>query len=136
MPHIQDLMTISLSIDLNGIIKDGENELQHHEGHEETFSCGLEDAESTADLIREIADAIEEGRLYGWMMQDQADSMVKAGDLREETQSELFDRVSGAYTEQSLSMEKIGTSIVAIDASDEAASQRDNANQALGDIAE
>lgn len=51
-------------------------------GYSYALPCGKDGAASTAAYLRELADAIEHGRAFGFMMQEAFNCPAGAGELR------------------------------------------------------
>ena len=97
MPDINNLMTLTVIIEVNGMEKGGDTERPHHESYQETFGVGDEDACDTVIMIRDIADAVEQGRIYGWMTQEAVNAQVSSGDLRALTGAETLDAIRAEH---------------------------------------
>ncbi|NTG20031.1 hypothetical protein G6L00_06185 [Agrobacterium rhizogenes] len=94
MSDVNDFLTLTISVDFRGVEKSGEDEKPVHDFYEETFSITDEDAELTSTKLEEIAEAVMEGRLYGWLQQEKIDGEIQSGDLRPETAEEMLARVT------------------------------------------
>jgi hypothetical protein len=92
------LMTLSITVEFAGFERDGDTEARICESINECFAVSDSAVELT-EMLREIADAVEQGKLYGWMRQNMADSAVNAGDIRPETRAEELERWRAEHEE-------------------------------------
>jgi hypothetical protein len=86
-PHPDDFMIVAVSLGFQAKLNpDVEDPLPLDAiGNEETFA-----AADAADYLEKVATAIRERRLYGFMLQEQAESAVGAGDWIEKTIEEVI----------------------------------------------
>lgn len=98
MTTINDLLTVTITIQYNGINTDNGQDMPEGEYYEETFGVGEDDLlDDPIVALTEIASAIEEGNLYGWMQQAMINNRIAAGDLRAETTTEMFARCAASH---------------------------------------
>lgn len=91
MAKAQDLMSLQISLEFNAIKEDGS---AHNEEYIECFSLEQADVDEVVMLLRDLADAIENGRAYGWLSDQIMDATVGSGDFRPETTDEHLARTS------------------------------------------
>lgn len=93
MADVNDLLVLTISISLQAIQKEPTGEVERTEYLQMSLGVGEEDAEDTVCLLSDIAVAVEDGRLYGWMEQHNLQSMLDGGDLRKMTSEEIFRHI-------------------------------------------
>jgi hypothetical protein len=85
--HPDDLMAVSICLTLQAKLNPDEDDPPpfHTTEIEETFR-----AADAADFLEKVVGAIRERRLYGFMLQEQAESAVRAGQWIEKTIEEMI----------------------------------------------
>lgn len=87
----QDMMTLQISLDFHAI---DENGSLRKEEYTQNFSLEQAEIGEVVMLLRNLAEAIDDDRAYGWMSDQIIDVMVGSGDLRPETADEYFARLN------------------------------------------
>ena len=87
VPHPDDLMAVSICLTFQAKLnpEDDDPPPLHTTAIEETFT-----AADAADFLERVVGAIRERRLYGFMLQEQAESAVRAGQWIEKTIREVI----------------------------------------------
>jgi hypothetical protein len=93
--HPDDLMTVSICLTLQAKLNPDEDDPPplHATEIEQTFS-----AADAADFLEKVVGAVRERRLYGFMLQEQAESVVGAGQWIRKTNEELFAEATAENT--------------------------------------
>jgi hypothetical protein len=86
-PHPDDLMAVSICLTFQAKLNPDDDDPPpfHTTEIEETFRAG-----DAADYLEKVVGAIRERRLYGFMLQEQAESAVCAGQWIEKTIEEII----------------------------------------------
>ncbi len=90
MTHVDDLMTVTITLDFNAkAVSDRPVDVGC-----EAYSVSLPPGDA-ACLMEELVEAINGDRLFGWMQQESAANAVESGEWVEKTIEELFAVIKG-----------------------------------------
>ena len=87
MPHPDDFMVVGISLTFQAKLNPEVDDPQPLDTTEIEETLAAADA---ADYLEKVVSAIRERRLYGFMLQEQAESAVGAGDWIEKTIEEVL----------------------------------------------